>query len=261
MQHSWAIQKILILFFALLAFTSPLAACNAFSHQWSLTSLEEETGRLPRMAMEILFQRLPLHLASASKDIPWLQTASSALLLEVDAATHSWIFRNDPQTGAAGSFGIIAQSSGPQQENIALSLPRAGHGGITVLPRLEPPVPSSDIYALLQKRASETGTCVAAIEVISGYRSLSHFVDLLPIRLGTVRAQCFERIEVLVRIAGPHGDIGLIGPLKAEAMLSTDTRLHLGSAYVGRFEWRSDQEPAELTDLAALLPGMPSVNR
>ncbi|HNW34929.1 MAG TPA: hypothetical protein PKM25_08360, partial [Candidatus Ozemobacteraceae bacterium] len=111
MLHKHPLHPILSLFIALLIGSSTMWACNSFSHQWSLTGLEEETDRLPRLAMGELFRRLPQHLASASVAIPWLQTASSVLLLEVDAATYSWVFQNAPQQGASKSCGILAQTS------------------------------------------------------------------------------------------------------------------------------------------------------
>jgi len=215
-----------------------LWACNSFSHQWSLTGLEEETDRLPVLATHVLLRSLPERLASASTGMPWFQTASSVLLLGIDAATDT--IRADLAAIASGENGRDRGAG------------HAGHGPAMMF-RAEPGIQGSESYELLQRTAAETGRCTAMLQVVAGYRSLSHFIDLLPIRLGTIRSQVFERIEVLVRIAGPRGEIGLVGPLKAEVTLSVDTRLNPGNAYVGRLEWHPDHKAAALCDLTTML--------
>ncbi|HEY9069156.1 MAG TPA: hypothetical protein VIV61_02810 [Candidatus Ozemobacteraceae bacterium] len=226
--------------------SSAALACNSFSHQWSLTGLEEGGDRLPVLAARLLLERLPERLASASAGFPWFQNASSVILLGIDAATDT--FRADlaDLVSRAYSREITASESIP---------------GLVVIPRLESLTSASDPYELLQKRAGETGRCAIAVQVVAGYRSLSHFVDLLPIRLGTIRTQIFERAEVLVRMAGPGGEIGLIGPLKAEVTLSVDTRLYQGAAYVGRIEWRPDQDAATLADLSTLAAALETASK
>jgi len=239
---------------SLLVAASPLLGCNSFSHQWSLVGLEENSNIFPWLAAEELFHTLPAQLASASRDIPWLQNASSVLLLAINTATDSWVFQNAPRSGTSQSSGICIQASPSSSDTMSVSIPFAGGEGMSILPRLNSSPLSSDSYEFLQIQAAKSGLPAASIEVVSGYQSVSHFVDLLPIRLGTVRSQCFQRIEVLLRLADHQGNILLVGPLKAEVTLSTDTRISLGLSYIGRFERRIGDGLAWLNDLSGSFP-------
>lgn len=234
-----------------------LEGCNQFSHAWSLTGLEENTTELPRLALAAMLRRLPLDLASSAKDIPWLQTASCVQLVSIDAATYPWSFRTESRSSSRSDERIEVRAGDAAREPVFIPVTPPESGKACLLGDLNPvSTGHQDLYEFLQRRASETGACVAALEIIGIYQSLGRFVDLLPIRLTTIRIQSFERIEVLVRLAGPRGDICLIGPLKSEVTLSTDIRVHPGSAYIGRFEWRSDEERPYLVDLTPSASGV-----
>lgn len=251
-------QALLLVFFA--GWVSTAWACNDYLHLWAVASIEESRPPIPPQAAEALFRMLPRELAKVASTTPWLRDVSRVTLVSLEIASDegSQVASQSPksermlETGAAKGF-----SAFPVFPGIAELFPLKASGPeILVVPGLPSGAPAPGSLEELRACAAKTGSVVVAVRFHEGYQSVSRLYDRLPVHLGTIRVLWFQRVEAMIRVCDPAGNLLYLAPT-AECTILADTRFTRSGTFIGKMEFRPTDSPAVVCDLSGSTGGPP----